>query len=150
MRQGVLCVIGVGVVLAVACPAAAGADAGQLKAGVAVVDATWHVGASAGQYATTRDADGADQFHDFDPGLHSYKNKPSYGVQSRLEARALVIEEAGGQRLAVVKNDLYIPQDLLWRRTAQILESKNNGIGRTNQVMGVTHDHSSPYYSSTA
>ena len=85
MRQGTLGLIGVGVgvVLAFACPAAAGADAGQLKAGVAVVDATWHVGASAGQYATTRDADGADPFHDFDPGLHSYKNKPSYGVQSR-------------------------------------------------------------------
>ncbi len=150
MRHGVIATVAAALAAALLLPAAAGADAGQLKAGVAVVDATWHVGASAGQYATTRDADGADQFHEFDPGLHSYKNKPSYGVQSRLEARALVIEEAGGERLAVVKNDLYIPQDLLWRRTAQILESKNIGIGRTNLVMSVTHSHSSPYYSSTA
>ena len=78
MRQGALGLIGVGVgvVLAFACPAAAGADAGQLKAGVAVVDATWHVGASAGQYATTRDADGADQFDDFDPGCTPTRTSP--------------------------------------------------------------------------
>jgi hypothetical protein len=151
MRHGVTGMLGALVfALALIAPGTASADTGQLKAGVAVVDATWHVGASAGQYATTRDADGADQLQELDPGVHSVKNKPSYGVQSRLEARALVVEEAGGQRIAVVKNDLYIPQDLLWRRTAQILASKNIGIGESNLTMTVTHDHSSPYYSSTA
>src|SRR4029453_12183763 len=73
-----------------------------------------------------------------------------YGVQSRLEARALVVEEAGGRRLAGVKKDLYIPQDLPWGPPAQILQSKNIGIDQSNLTMAVTHDHSSPYYSSTA
>jgi hypothetical protein len=71
-------------------------------------------------------------------------------VQSRLQARAIVIEGADGKRVAIVKNDLYIPQDLLWRRTALILESKGIGIGRGNLTMAVTHNHSSPFYSSTS
>ena len=33
---------------------APGAHAGQIEAGAAVVDETWHVRASAGQYASTR------------------------------------------------------------------------------------------------
>ena len=116
MRQGALGLIGVGVgvVLAFACPAAAGADAGQLKAGVAVVDATWHVGRLGGPVRDDARRRRRRPVRRLRPAaLHSYKNKPSYGVQSRLEARALVVEEADGQRLALVKNDLYIPQDLL-------------------------------------
>ncbi|MDQ1616736.1 MAG: hypothetical protein QOJ60_2675, partial [Actinomycetota bacterium] len=76
----------------------------------------------------------------------------------RLSARALVVEGGDGKRVALVKNDLYIPQDLLYRRTAQILEqdnagadpAKRSGITRATLTMAVSHDHSSPYYSSTA
>ena len=50
-------------------------------------------------------------------------------------------------RIALVKNDLYIPQDLLYRRTAQLLEQGDSGITRANLTIAVTHDHSSPYYS---
>ena len=56
-------------------PAAA---SGAVKAGVASVDATWHVGASAGQYAsdgTPIDAASGN----FDPTLHSIRRAPSYG-----------------------------------------------------------------------
>ena len=123
----------------------AGASAGQLKAGVAKVDATWHVGASAGQYAHERDP--TKPFED--PSQQATIKKASYGVQSRLQARAIVVEGPGGTRWALVKNDLYIPQDLLYRRTAQILEAGDSGITRANLTMAVTHDHSSPYYSST-
>ena len=42
---------GLAAAVVVAAPASA-APAGQVKAGVAKVDATWHVGASAGQYAS--------------------------------------------------------------------------------------------------
>ena len=133
----------------VACAAiaagAAPAAAAQLRAGVAKVDATWHVGASAGQYASNPGID-----HGVDPTTHSVARATSYGVQSRLEVRALVVEGADGRRVALVKNDLYIPQDLLWRRTAQILAAGNSGIGLENFTMAVTHNHSSPYYSSTA
>jgi hypothetical protein len=124
-------------------PAAAAADDG-LRAGAAKVDATWHVGASAGQYSPINNPSG-----EIDPHVHSVKNAPTYGVQARLTARALVVEK-GGTKFAVVKNDLYIPQDLLWRRTAQLLAAKGIGIDHTNLVIGVTHAHSSPYYTSTA
>jgi hypothetical protein len=123
-----------------------GGPSGQVKAGAAVVDASWHVGASAGQYAHDRDP--SKPFDD--PSQHATIKKASYGIQSRLQARAIVVEGADGKRVALVKNDLYIPQDLLYRRTAQILEQGNSGIGRANLTMAVTHDHSSPYYSSTA
>jgi hypothetical protein len=131
-----------------------GGGSGQVRAGAAVVDATWHVGASAGQYAHNRDP--ADD--GFDPSQLSVTKKPSYGIESRLQARAIVVEGSDGKRIAVVKNDLYIPQDLLYRRTAQILEqdnagadpAKRSGVTRATLTMAVTHDHSSPYYSSTA
>ena len=127
-------------------PAAANA-AGQLRAGAASVDASWHVGASAGQYAS----DGTfASVEEGDPSQHSTRRAPSYGIQSRLSVRAIVVQGPGGNRYAVVKNDFYIPQDLIWRRTAQLLEDDKTGIGRQNLTMAVTHDHSSPMYSSTS
>jgi hypothetical protein len=129
-----------------ALPAAAGAE---IRAGAATVDASWHVGASAGQYASdgtfVEPAEGT-----YDPTVHSYRRRASYGIQSRLQARALVVEGPDGQRVALVKNDLYIPQDLLWRRTALLLEQGDSGIGRANLTMAVSHDHSTPFYSSTS
>jgi hypothetical protein len=126
------------------------ASAAALKAGVAVVDGSWHVGASAGQYAS----DGSfvhPSEGNFDPTAHSTRRQASYGMQSRLQIRALVVEGPAGKRFALVKNDLYIPQDLLYRRTAQLLEAKPElGIGRSNLSMAVSHNHSSPYYSSTS
>ena len=120
---------------------------GRVRAGVAAVDASWHVGASAGQYATDGSFVGA---HGVDPTTHSYRRSASYGIQSRLQARALVVEGPDGRRVALVKNDLYIPQDMLYRRTAQLLEQGDSGITRANLTMAVTHDHSSPYYSSAS
>src|SRR5687767_10236534 len=120
------------------------ASAADLKAGVGEVDASWHVGAGAGQHASAGTF--VDQ-HGYDPGVHSYHFARSYGVQSRLKIRAIVVEGPGGERVAIVKNDLYIPQDLLYRRTAQLLEQGDSGITRETLTMAVTHNHSSPYYS---
>jgi Neutral/alkaline non-lysosomal ceramidase, N-terminal len=129
-----------------AAPVATSTD-GRVRAGVAAVDASWHVGASAGQYATDGTFVGV---HGVDPTTHSYRRSASYGIQSRLEARALVVEGTDGRRVALVKNDLYIPQDLLYRRTAQLLEQGSSGITRANLTIAVSHDHSSPYYSGTS
>ena len=137
----------VGAIALIAPIASTPAAGGQVRAGAAAVDASWHVGASAGQYATDGSFVGA---HGVDPTTHSYRKNASYGIQSRLSARALVIEGADGNRIAVVKNDLYIPQDLLYRRTAQLLEQGDSGVNRANLTIASTHDHSSPYYSSTA
>jgi hypothetical protein len=135
--------LGAAAAAALVLPVQASAD---VRAGAARVDASWHVGSSAGQYASDGTPVGV---HDADPHLHSTKRVPSYGTQSRLEVRALVVEGPDGQRVAILKNDLYIPQDLLYRRTAQLLEANPQlGIGRENFTMAVTHNHSSPYYSS--
>ena len=98
-----------------------------MRAGAASVDATWHVGAAAGpvRAATARRSASTA----IDPGAHSTRRAPSYGVQSRLTARAIVVEGPDGKRVAIVKQDLYIAQDLLWRRAAQILEQGDCGIG---------------------
>jgi hypothetical protein len=160
--------------LAVACgialsaPGSAPADGGQLEVGVGVEDASWHVGASAGQYAGAPEdlADGETGFfehkHDrWDPTGHSVRRTPSYGIQSRLSVRALVIDgpaAGAGDRLAIVKNDLYIPQDLVARRAGQILEQECRECGIRygdathpgNLTMAVSHNHSSPFYSSTS
>ncbi|HEX2125250.1 MAG TPA: neutral/alkaline non-lysosomal ceramidase N-terminal domain-containing protein, partial [Thermoleophilaceae bacterium] len=131
------------------------ASAGQIKAGVAVEDGSWHVGASAGQYASGDELDENDagglfaSVHSEDPHQHATRRKASYGMQSRLSVRAIVVEGVDGHKFALVKNELYIPQDLLWRRTAQILEGMGIGIDRDNLTMAVSHNHSSPMYSST-
>src|SRR4051794_5975426 len=134
---------------AVALALPAGAQAGQARAGVAAVDASWHVGASAGQYASDGSFVSADQ--GVDPTMHSTRRASSYGIQSRLSARALVTQGSNGKRVALVKYDLYIPEDLLYRRVAQILEAHGtSGITRSNLTLAVTHDHSSPMYSSAS
>ncbi|HVL90474.1 MAG TPA: hypothetical protein VM841_09615, partial [Actinomycetota bacterium] len=162
------------------------ADQSVTYAGVGEVDATWHVGASAGQYAGDRPCDATvvlrldpsrvagscagpeaqSTIATFDQGNLSTRRVPSYGIQSRLSVRALVVDGPDPQdpsvrnRVAIVKNDLYIPQDLLWRRTAQILEERDvqrslgllggveTRIDRNNLTIAVSHNHSSPYYSS--
>ena len=140
--------------LALTAPAA---SAGTLKAGAAKVDASWHVGSAAGQYASgceeSLEGGGVDNcpvvgVHGVDPAGHSVHRAPAYGVQSRLSARAIVVEGPGGNRWALVKNDLYIPQDLLWRRTAQILQAEGSKVGQKNLTMAVSHNHSSPFHSS--
>ncbi|MDP9067235.1 MAG: hypothetical protein M3N53_02660 [Actinomycetota bacterium] len=133
----------------------------SVLAGVGHVDASWHVGASAGQYATTS----VPITHEGgDPHTHSTRRAPSYGVQSRLDVRALLVAgkdaEGNSTRVAFVKNDLYIPQDLLNQRVGQILKEHDaavgaglvsgepTGIDHSNLVIAVSHNHSSPYYSS--
>src|SRR3954468_20288704 len=129
---------------ALALPAAAQAD-GHVQAGVGIVDGTYHVGSSAGQYASTRDGG----YGDVDPHMQQVKNQASYGVQSRESIRAIVIKGTDGKLIALVSDDHYIPQEALWRRTAQILSDKTGGaIGENNLTMTVTHNHSSPSYSS--
>ena len=130
--------------------APAAASAGGVRAGAAVVDASWHVGASAGQYAS--DGTPVDPANGtYNPTTESTRRAPSYGVESRLQVRALVVEGPDGTRTAIVKNDNYIPQDLVYRRAAQLMEQRGDcGIDAEHLTMAVTHNHSSPYYSSTA
>lgn len=137
-----------------------------VKAGVATVDGTWRVGASAGQYGTdvtdyTNDPTVFVGDHLRDPNMLATKKVPSYGIETRTTFRALVIQGTDGKRLAVVANNFYIAQDLVNRRVAEILRERDRniklgvgagaltGINEANMSIYISHDHSSPFYSST-
>ena len=120
-----------------------------LRAGVAVVDATWHVGAGAGQYAS--DADPTDLSSEWDPNVQHVKQASSYGVASRLSIRAIVMQDGKGHApVALVKDDNYLAQDMLTRRVAQILAADGSKVTYNHILLSATHDHNSPYYSTPA
>src|SRR3954453_55732 len=84
--------------------AAAGASWSGLRAGAAVVDATWHVGASAGQYASNVGA--SDIRGEWDPQVASVAKRSSYGVASRLSVSAIVLQDGKGDPpVALVRDD---------------------------------------------
>jgi hypothetical protein len=117
-----------------------------LRAGVAVVDATWHVGAGAGQYASDESASLQDEW---DPNVQHTKQESSYGVASRLSIRAIVMQDGRHDApVALVKIDNYLAQDALQRRIGQILASDGSPVTYDNLLVSATHDHNSPYYSS--
>src|SRR5689334_10265240 len=106
MSRRIALLLGCSLVLTFALTAAAQA---QVKAGAAVLDGTYHVGNSAGQYASTRDGG----YGDYDPHAQQVKNQASYGFQSRESVRAIVVKGNDGKLLAIVTDDHYIPQDAL-------------------------------------
>ena len=123
----------------------------QLLAGAAVVDDTWHVGSGAGQYGGDGSPlVGAVTGGETDPHLHATKKTPSYGVQSRLTARAIVVQGTNGKRVALVKTDNYLAQDLLMRRVAQLLGEAGSQVTYDAILHAASHNHSSPYYATPA
>jgi uncharacterized protein YjdB len=130
---------------------------GVSRAGVAVRDASWHLGASAGQFADT----GLGIAHDrgFDPYVHSVKKVGSDLLGTRVTTRALVIEDSNGHRVGVAANDLYLPNDFLHRRTVQLLAEHDrqvllgvepgpvSGLTDGNLATTSSHSHTSPFYS---
>lgn len=123
LGSGLISALVVGFVLVAGSASSTAAGEGQLLVGAGVADASWHVGASAGQYAT--DCPGLEipdgvpctpvshEDGTFDPTGHSVRRLTSYGMQSRLEARAILVDGPApgfGDRFAVVKNDNYIPR----------------------------------------
>lgn len=62
---------------------------GVARAGVGSVDASWHLGASGGQFAGT--APGVSPDH-YDPHLHATRKVPADTLGTRVKARALVVE----------------------------------------------------------
>lgn len=130
-------------------PAANGAS--HIRAGVGVVDMTPDVGYCAGQYCEyATDTLGGLINGDFDPFLTHKLKHASDGVQSRLTARAIVIEDRNGKRIALLKTDNYLAQDMLLRRVGQLLKQGDSGIGYEQILYHVTHDHSAAYSSTLA
>ena len=151
-------VLAVLLLLALAVPAAANSKApverpapaartSNVRAGVGIADASWHVGAGSGQYAEKDpNATSLVTQDDIDPHNHGTSQRRSYGVHSRLTYRALVVEGNNGKRVALVKSDSYLAQDMLTRRVAQILDEGDSGVAFNDILLQATHNHSSPYY----
>lgn len=134
---------------------AANAVTSQVLVGAAVVDSTGPLGGSAGQYQQTACDFNPDPNactgtgrvfpDDFDPSAFSSNKKGAYGVHSRTSVRAIVVEGSNGKRVALLKSDNYLAQDLVSRRVAQILADGNSGIGYDQILHSASHSHSSPY-----
>src|SRR3954462_12734752 len=135
-----------------------------LRAGVGEADATWHVGAGAGQYASEAlsvpdPSDPAslpatvqkwptDISNEWDPNVQHVKQSSSYGVASRLTMRAIVVQDGQGHApVALLKVDNYLAQDYLTRRMAAILAADGSKVTYDHILMSATHNHNSPYYS---
>ena len=126
-----------------------GADlGGTIKAGYGVADNTWHVGAGGGQYTqkTPDNAQNAVTNGEVDPHGHSLVQKDSYGVQSRLTFRAIVVEDAEGDQVAFVKSDNYLAMDALQRRVGQILLLEGSEVSYDEIFHMASHNHYSPMY----
>jgi len=139
--------------LALAQPGSPPADHGAktIKAGYGQADATWNVGAAAGQYAGTNSlAQNVAGNGEVDPSQFSHIKEKSYGVQSRLSVRAIVVEGLDGHRVALLKSDNYLAQDLLLRRAGQLLSEAGSKVGYADILHTATHNHSSPYYTTTS
>ena len=133
------------------------AGGSRVRAGVAVVDMTPEVGWCAGQYCAGPGPES--ELLNFlnpagsggkDPFLTAKLKEKSVGVQSRLTARAIVVEGSNGQRVALLKSDNYLAQDLLVRRIGQILAQGRSGIRAEDILYHVSHNHSSSYSSTPA
>ncbi len=122
-----------------------------IRAGYGQADATWNVGAAAGQYASENTSlvenvgDG-----EVDPHQFSHVKEKSYGVHSRLSIRVIVVEALDGRRVALLKSDNYLAQDLLLRRAGQLLAEVGSKVAYGDILHTASHNHSSPYYTTTS
>ena len=108
-----------------------------VKAGVGVVDATWNVGATAGQYADANSSlvENVGGGGDVDPHAHSRIKEKSYGTHSRLSVRAIVVEALDGRRVALLKSDNYLAQDGDYFGTPVNLAARLVGVAEPGEVL---------------
>jgi len=82
------------------------------------------------------------------PGVGLAGNGPegrkAAGYRLRLYARALVLQDSSGSRLALVVVDLPHVSLLLHRRVAQRLVADSTSIGTDRLLLSATHTHSAP------
>lgn len=80
-------------------------------------------------------------------GGNGFEGQQAAGYRHRLYARAMVLEDSRGERLAFVVADLGHLSPILHRRTAQRVH-RETGIGADRLIISVTHTHSGPgnYY----
>ena len=81
------------------------------------------------------------------PGLgmagYGPEGRRSRGYRQRLYARVLVLEDARGERVALVQADLGFASAILHRRTAE-LTAQAARIGADRLILAATHTHTAP------
>ena len=79
-------------------------------------------------------------------GLSAFSadSRQAVGFRQRLFARAMVLEDGSGQRLALVVVDLGLVSILLHREVAQRVLEAGTGIGADRLLLSATHTHSAP------
>lgn len=78
-------------------------------------------------------------------GMSGYgpEGRRSRGYRQRLYARVLVLEDARGERVALVQADLGFASAILHRRTAE-LTAQAARIGADRLILAATHTHTAP------
>src|SRR5688572_21835045 len=82
------------------------------------------------------------------PGTYARIFQPGRGIELPPDVKALVVER-GGEKVALVRADLYIMHEQLQRRVAELVEERT-GIGRDRLFLVATHNHSVPHSVSPA
>jgi len=81
------------------------------------------------------------------PGLgmagYGPEGRRSRGYRQRLYARVLVLEDARGERIALVQADLGFASAILHRRTAE-LTAEAARVGADRLILAATHTHTAP------
>ena len=146
LRSIALLSLAVAAALAVAAPATS--SDGRVRAGVAAVDASWHVGASAGPVRHRRQLRRRARRrpdHPFLPPQRLLRHPVAP------EARALVVEGPDGSRdRARQERPLHPPGPALPAHRAAARGRATPASRAQTSRWRVTHNHSSPYYSSTS
>jgi hypothetical protein len=119
-----------------------GDAAGELRVGTGQATTAFRAGAKPGQVGTGfRTGPGT--------GAYPYATvgEPGDGWHSEPMAKAFVIERPDGERVALVKTDLYLMQHSVHKRVADLVVDET-GIDRSNLFLQANHDHSHPYANS--
>jgi neutral ceramidase len=74
----------------------------------------------------------------------SFEGQQIAGFRHRLYARAMLLEDARGERIAFVVVDLLNVAPQLHRRTAELLAAAGTGIGADRLLVAATHTHAAP------
>ena len=79
-------------------------------------------------------------------GMSSYASdsRQAVGFRQRLHARAIVLEDADGERVALVVADLGQVSLFLHRRVAERTLRSGTGVGADRLILSATHTHSGP------
>lgn len=116
-------------------------EPGVVRAGVAVEDITWHVGAGQTGFGERWRPYHAEN-QGVEANMYARLMKPSEGVHMRLRAKAMVIDD-GTKKIAIVSSDLLGTIQIFHYGVSELIKD-DPGISWDNLMMVGTHTESGP------